>query len=291
MEPFNLASSVQVIPQAETLEFGNLVVRDGDENILWQSFDYPSDTLLQKLKLGKDSITDNCDHYALCGANSRCNVQCSNLRKCLEGFVPKFPRDWNALEWTGGCVRRTNLNRSQDGFLKHTGVKLPDTSSSWFNGTMSLEMCKEKCLKNCSCSAYANSDIRGGGSGCLLWSTDLMDIREFGEDGHDLYIRMAASELVSLKDSKNSSKNKKVEIIVILVILTGLIFGRISFLLEVEETPKARPSLAAVVVMFGSDSSLPQPKQPGFYTERDPLDIESSPYSVNEITSMFIEAR
>ncbi|XVF77745.1 hypothetical protein PTKIN_Ptkin14bG0071600 [Pterospermum kingtungense] len=62
-------------------------------------------------------------------------------------------------------------------------------------------------------------------------------------------------------------------------------------LLCVQKLPKDRPNMAAVVVMFGSEGSLPQPKQPGFYTERDPLEIESSRYSVNEITSTFIEAR
>ena len=51
------------------------------------------------------------------------------------------------------------------------------------------------CLKNCSCTAYATLDVRGGGSGCILWFEELIDIREFNENGQDIYIRMAASEL------------------------------------------------------------------------------------------------
>ncbi|THF95407.1 hypothetical protein TEA_026539 [Camellia sinensis var. sinensis] len=52
------------------------------------------------------------------------------------------------------------------------------------------------CLKNCSCTAYANLDITGGGSGCLLWLEELIDMKENSENGQDIYIRMAFSELV-----------------------------------------------------------------------------------------------
>ncbi|XVF77744.1 hypothetical protein PTKIN_Ptkin14bG0071500 [Pterospermum kingtungense] len=322
-------------PVAELLDSGNLVVRDRAENILWQSFDHPSDTLLPGMKLGKNFIAgketflsswksaddpaqgefscridtrgfpqvvvmkghkiyhrpgswngltftgtpglkknniysfefisnekevyytykiqsssvvsrlvlsqsgppkrfvwidrthtwfvlltmrDNCDDYALCGANGKCNILDTPICECLEGFVPKFPRDWSIFDWTGGCVRRTEPNCGiQDGFLQQSRVKLPDTSFSWFNTTMSLEMCREMCLKNCSCTAYANSDIRGGGTGCLLWFRDLMDITEYSEDGQDLYIRIAASELDNIEKQRHTNP-KKVRIIVSLAI-------------------------------------------------------------------------
>ncbi|XVF77733.1 hypothetical protein PTKIN_Ptkin14bG0070600 [Pterospermum kingtungense] len=341
-------------PVAELLNSGNLVVRDGDENmkdnVLWQSFDYPSDTLLPGMKLGKDFITgketfltswksaddpaqgqfslridshgfpqlvimkgpnlyfrsgswnglrfngtplqkknniysfeftfnekevyytyklynsshvsrlivnqsgplqrfvwidrtqtwflfvstlvDNCDNYALCGGYGRCDIAGFPVCECLEGFLPKFPTDWSVLDWTGGCVRRTKLScGSDDGFLKHSGVKLPDTSSSWFNVTMSLEMCREMCLKNCSCAAYANSDIRGGGSGCLLWFNDLMDIRQLSEGGQDLYIRMAASELDHIEKQRHT-KQKKMRIVKILLIFVvgSLLIGLLLFI-------------------------------------------------------------
>jgi hypothetical protein len=54
------------------------------------------------------------------------------------------------------------------------------------------------CLKNCSCTAYAPLDVREGGSGCVLWSGSLVDIKEYPEGGlfrQDLYIKMAISEL------------------------------------------------------------------------------------------------
>jgi hypothetical protein len=60
---------------------------------------------------------------------------------------------------------------------------------------MTLKECEGMCLKNCSCTAYASLDVRGGGSGCLLWFGSLIDTREFSKGGQDLYIRMAATEL------------------------------------------------------------------------------------------------
>jgi hypothetical protein len=82
-----------------------------------------------------------------------------------------------------------------DRFLKRTGLKLPDTSSSWYDKSMTLQECEGMCLKNCSCTTYTSLDVRGGGSGCLLWLGSLIDLRELGEAGQDLYIRMATTEL------------------------------------------------------------------------------------------------
>ncbi|KAL6283263.1 hypothetical protein ACE6H2_014192 [Prunus campanulata] len=148
-------------------------------------------------ELSSTSQADHCENYALCGAYSSCSINVSPICACLKGFVPKSPKDWNSGYWSDGCVRKIPLACSSgDGFLKYTGVKLPDTSSSWFDKSMSLKECNGLCLNNCSCTAYANLDIRG--TGCLLWFGNLTDIRQFTPgDGQDLYIRMAASELGS----------------------------------------------------------------------------------------------
>jgi hypothetical protein len=113
----------------------------------------------------------------------------------LNGFVPKSPRDWDATDWANGCVRRTPLNCSGDGFRKLSGVKMPETKSSWFSKTMNLEECRNTCLEKCNCTAYSNLDIRNEGSGCLLWFGDLVDIRVLDDNEQEIYIRMAESEL------------------------------------------------------------------------------------------------
>ncbi|KAI5329088.1 PREDICTED: G-type lectin S-receptor [Prunus dulcis] len=62
---------------------------------------------------------------------------------------------------------------------------------------MELKECEMLCMKNCSRTAFGNLDTRDGGSGCLLWFSELIDVRNFTENGQDIYFRMAASELES----------------------------------------------------------------------------------------------
>ncbi|PHT44251.1 G-type lectin S-receptor-like serine/threonine-protein kinase [Capsicum baccatum] len=177
---------------------------------------------------------DNCDTYKLCGSYGSCN---SNdfpvLCGCLDKFVPNNSEAWNKADWSGGCVRRTQLNCSQgDVFLKYSQLKLPDTRNSWSNVTMTLEECKNMCSKNCSCMAYSNADIRDGGSECLLWFNDLLDIRQVPKGGLDIYIRVAASESDDSLERSNGKKGKALiwilasSVGVILVLLSMLIYHR-----------------------------------------------------------------
>ncbi|XP_059661601.1 G-type lectin S-receptor-like serine/threonine-protein kinase At4g27290 [Cornus florida] len=164
--------------------------------------------------------SDNCDFYGLCHAYGICSVANSPECGCLDKFMPRYPKDWDTADWSGGCVRRTPLdchNGSSNGFLKYSGVKLPDTRYSWFNRSMNLKECETVCLKNCSCMAYANIDVTAGGSGCLLWFQDLIDIRDVTEFGQDIYIRMASSELGPIRlnhdrDYANENERRDIEL-------------------------------------------------------------------------------
>ncbi|KAL3333440.1 hypothetical protein AABB24_033490 [Solanum stoloniferum] len=158
--------------------------------ILWTWGDHVSDWIPQL------SIpADNCDAYKLCGAYGTCNSQDFTVCRCLDKFKPNNSEAWKKKDWSGGCVRKTELSCLQGHrFLKYSHIKLPDTRNSWSDVTMTLEECKNICSKNCSCMAYANPDIRNGGSGCLLWFEDLLDIKVVSDEGQDIYIRMAASE-------------------------------------------------------------------------------------------------
>ncbi|KAL8116464.1 hypothetical protein AgCh_022824 [Apium graveolens] len=95
--------------------------------------------------------------------------------------------------------------------MKHSGMKLPDIRYVWYHMKINLEECEKLFLKNCSCTAYAKADIRKGGRGCYLWFNDLIDIEGYSEDGPDIYIRMAASELERLKFSSESIALTKIE--------------------------------------------------------------------------------
>ncbi|KAJ8534467.1 hypothetical protein K7X08_016195 [Anisodus acutangulus] len=329
-------------PVAQLLDTGNLVVRDVNDhdpdNFLWQSFDYPSDTLLASMKLGINLVTglerylsswksdddpapgdytyhcdptgypqdlmrkgpnvvyragpwnglrwsgapnmennsitsfglvmnnqeiyykyelvnksvvstfrlrsngnamrmiwvekkegwinyhsadaDHCETYKLCGAYGTCTIFTDPVCRCLDKFVPKHPDDWNKADWSSGCVRNRPLNCTLDGFVKYSGVKLPDTRNSWFDETMTLDECKAVCSRNCSCMGYTNLDIRNGGSGCLLWTGELVDIRQLSESGQDIYIRIAASEISS---NDGSSRKKSVILAIALPLLVTMV--------------------------------------------------------------------
>ena len=67
-------------------------------------------------------------------------------------------------------------------------------------------------------------------------------------------------------------------------------------LLCVQQRPEDWPSMSSVVVILGNESTLPQPKQPGFFLEKHSNEahcfsskLESS--STNEITVTVLEAR
>ncbi|KAK7312933.1 hypothetical protein VNO77_37197 [Canavalia gladiata] len=169
-------------------------------------------------KVYKSLPKDNCDFYGICGAYGTCMITGSQICQCLSGFNPKSPQAWNSSDWRHGCVRNKPLNCSdklKDGFMKVKGAKVPDTTHTWVDETIGLEECEVKCLSNCSCMAYTNLDIRGAGSGCVMWFGDLIDIRQFDTDGQDLYVRMDASEL-----GKEDGRKKEVKIIVATTIVT-----------------------------------------------------------------------
>ncbi|KAK7257274.1 hypothetical protein RIF29_31125 [Crotalaria pallida] len=76
--------------------------------------------------------------------------------------------------------------------------------------------------------AYANSDIRRGGSGCVMWFGDLIDLRQLQQGGQELYIRTDASELepqtgstknqtTVVASKKNKSKKNKRTILVTVI--------------------------------------------------------------------------
>lgn len=142
--------------------------------------------------------SDICEHYGRCGAYGICStIGYDGMPQCLcfDGFKPRYQEQWNTMNWSNGCVRIHPFNcSSSDVFIKVTGIKLPDTENSWLNKSMSLQECRLKCLSNCSCTAYANSDIRSEGSGCVIWFHDLLDVRVLGEAGQDIYLRMPLSK-------------------------------------------------------------------------------------------------
>ncbi|XP_017980127.1 PREDICTED: G-type lectin S-receptor-like serine/threonine-protein kinase At4g27290 [Theobroma cacao] len=139
--------------------------------------------------------TDFCDNFGLCGAYGICDSAEALPCQCLKGFKHKASRYWDSINWSQGCVRNKPLDcQKGDAFIKFGRLKLPDTEHSWVDKSIGLKECRAKCLQNCSCMAYTNTDIRGQGSGCAIWFGDLIDIKQFQDGGQELYIRMSTSE-------------------------------------------------------------------------------------------------
>ncbi|XP_027186121.1 G-type lectin S-receptor-like serine/threonine-protein kinase At4g27290 isoform X3 [Cicer arietinum] len=170
---------------------------------------------------------DSCDTYNVCGANARCAIDASPMCECLDGFKPKSARKWNAMDWSDGCVRSGNWScgvKDRDGFGRIVGMKLPDTTHSWIDYKMTLKECKEKCLKNCSCSAYSNLDSTGEGSGCSIWFGNLIDLRVL-PSGQDLYVRTDAA-IIGDKNghTKTIVLGVSITVSIVLVMLLGFTY-------------------------------------------------------------------
>ncbi|XP_047965113.1 G-type lectin S-receptor-like serine/threonine-protein kinase At4g27290 [Salvia hispanica] len=173
--------------------------------------------------------SDNCDIYRVCGAYGVCNTKTTPDCSCLDNFE-------DGGDSSNGCTRRTALNCQEgDGFLKYSGVKLPDTERAMANATMSLQECRVACATNCSCTAYASLDISNGETGCLRWFGDLVDMRDISP-GQDIYIRMAKSELGS------GSRKRKVLVVALSVVMGILVLG-LSILLYSQKRKKQNHQL------------------------------------------------
>ncbi|KAK6917402.1 PAN/Apple domain [Dillenia turbinata] len=139
-----------------------------------------------------------CDEYGHCGPYSICSPSATtNIFECscLPGYKPKSPSDWYVRDGSGGCVRNNNVSTCQngEGFVKVAGVIIPDTSMGQIKTDLSSKKCKQECLKNCACDAYAATTTNGDGSEesvCFTWFGELMDIRPAPVEGINLYIRV-----------------------------------------------------------------------------------------------------
>ena len=129
-----------------------------------------------------------CDKYLNCGPNSYCDphnfivFEC----KCFPGFEPKSSHD---------CIRKkqgVSMCNNGEGFVQLAHMKVPDTSIAHADMSLSMKECEQKCLRNCSCMAYASANESEGGIGCLTWQGDLVDARTYPDVGQDLYIRVDA---------------------------------------------------------------------------------------------------
>ncbi|KAJ6361008.1 hypothetical protein OIU77_004939 [Salix suchowensis] len=144
-----------------------------------------------------------CEVYASCGAFGSCNEKSQPFCNCLRGFNPKKTEDWGWGVYSEGCERASNLqcgnssvvNGKNDRFFSSNNLELPSNSQTV--EARGAQECESACLSRCNCTAYAYD-----GSLCSVWSGDLLDMKQLGDDSNEktIYIRLAASEFSSSKN-------------------------------------------------------------------------------------------
>ncbi|MBA0748553.1 hypothetical protein Gogos_005363 [Gossypium gossypioides] len=159
---------------------------------------------------------NKCDLYNHCGNYATCdNFVSSSTCNCLEGFRPKFEDQWSKGNWSGGCERRTELECQRgkpDGFKRMKCMKLPDFSNILVP-VKSRDDCRQSCLGNCSCTAYA--DVYG--IGCMIWVGDLVDVQHIDQSGPiEFFYRLNHSDLDDKKKISNG--------VIVIISLVGACF-------------------------------------------------------------------
>ncbi|MBA0569367.1 hypothetical protein Golob_006803 [Gossypium lobatum] len=198
---------------------------------------------------------NKCDLYNHCGNYATCdNSVSSSTCNCLEGFRPKFEDQWSKGNWSGGCERRTELECQRgkpDGFKRMKCMKLPDFSNILVP-VKSRDDCRQSCLGNCSCTAYAYVY----GIGCMIWVGDLVDVQHIDQNGAiQFFYRLNHSDLDDKKKISNG--------VIVIISLVGACF-LVAFLwllwrykkkLKVSSMVCCKDKDAVVLNEFGSKST------------------------------------
>ncbi|XP_066386786.1 receptor-like serine/threonine-protein kinase SD1-8 [Miscanthus floridulus] len=151
---------------------------------------------------------DECDGYRACGPYGVCSVDAQPVCGCVSGIDPLLPRLVGAqgrLRWVQATLRTS------------TAPATCPSANATVDMPLGLDECRQSCLRNCACRAYASANVSSPGArGCFMWTGDLLDMRQFGNAGQNLFVRLAASDLpLSSSSADTDARTKRlVEIIV-----------------------------------------------------------------------------
>ncbi|CAA2984329.1 G-type lectin S-receptor-like serine threonine-kinase CES101 [Olea europaea subsp. europaea] len=161
---------------ATLLNSGNFVVREMNINgsagrILWESFDYPIDTLLPGMKLGVNHRT---------GRNWRLTSWFGEFDPASGAFT---------LEWDPGTRHFANGNGSVA--IAESGDDYNQTESD----------CRENCLKDCECVGFDPGEY-GSGYKCTYWKGKILTFVQS-------YNGSEPTQFVLVPEVSTKSKRKK----------------------------------------------------------------------------------
>ncbi|KAJ7968428.1 S-locus lectin kinase family protein [Quillaja saponaria] len=257
-------------PIAQLLDSRNFVLKDGDGNsqdYLWLSFDYPFDTLLPGMKLGwnlrnglnrhwtswKSSVDRSSVDYTYSMDNRgipQLIIRKGTTKVFRSGpwYGERLIRDpglaenpvikpnlvyndadvYYSYEINGNITSRFVV--SPTGYVRH--ITWSAQHSEW---NPILNVVEDQCdvYDRMVFATYRMPKyiIRGSGSGCVKWFGDLIGKREVSAFGLDLYVRVAASELVVESNVITNKRRKHMVLAVALsaVVSVMLILGLVSW--------------------------------------------------------------
>ncbi|XP_040967063.1 G-type lectin S-receptor-like serine/threonine-protein kinase At2g19130 [Gossypium hirsutum] len=144
-----------------------------------------------------------CEALNSCGLFSSCSEDTRSC-SCLRGFYPSGKQQGQ----DGGCMRRVALTcgngDNRDMFFRMNDVRYPVSSTQQINSSYNFpsgpqvsnsdpKACREACLSNCTCSAYAYNTS----GNCLRWYGDILGLEQLSAkdpNGRTIFIKLAASE-------------------------------------------------------------------------------------------------
>ncbi|XP_048229733.1 G-type lectin S-receptor-like serine/threonine-protein kinase At1g11410 isoform X2 [Ricinus communis] len=89
---------------------------------------------------------------------------------------------------------------------------------------MSSMECEQECLRNCSCSAYANVENGEKERGCLIWYWELINMVDIVDGEADVYVRVDAVELAENMRSNGFHEMKWMLTILVVSVLSTWFF-------------------------------------------------------------------
>ncbi|KAI8007139.1 G-type lectin S-receptor-like serine/threonine-protein kinase [Camellia lanceoleosa] len=159
-----------------------LTPRRQAELLLWEQSNN-SWVVLWQVPLVKRDFYGYCVPFSSCDENGL-----HKFCRCLEGFEPKDQKEWKLGNWTGCCTRR---------------------------------MAQTQCSKNCTCAAYAYTNVSSEAVNCMHWFGDIVDLKGNDINGKDLYVCIHESDQVC--NGKLTHKSRSVIAIAAAAISAGLL--------------------------------------------------------------------
>jgi hypothetical protein len=146
---------------------------------------------------------DQCSIYNACGNFGSCNINNRVVCKCLPGFHPTNPENWDSGDFLGGCTRKSTSFDNSDMFLILKMMKVSNPNSNFI--VKNETECRKECLNSSQCQAYSyeepqNSNLRSDSTTttetdiCYIWIGDLSNLQEeYTNGGRNLSVRVAKS--------------------------------------------------------------------------------------------------